>query len=296
MKSKKILALAASLFILSSGFLSAKSVSTYTFVNPCQPFGLSSPVPNTYGCFSFTATNAGTSDPAGYYSWSFGDGTSATGTNVLHCYSPSSVSVVYTITLGYNSVAFCGALPVVQNFTLMVNPPAQGLCVHNTPSVSLAAKSVTVWAGSMIPEISTTYNFGDGKPVSIANIHSYAICGNYIIKIKEEDMNQPQNPCCSYAAVNMSCAAVVTGIPDRQTDPDNLRLFPVPASENLNIVSDKSINGIKIVDLLGKEFLFKASVNATEIQVKISKFPAGTYLVKVSYSDGAEKIMKFFKE
>lgn len=95
---------------------------SFTFVAPCQPFATSSPVPNQPGCFSFSATNGGASDPNGYYSWDFGDGTTAVGPTAVHCYTPNLIINHYTVTVTYNSTLVCGSAPMRQSHEAHVIP------------------------------------------------------------------------------------------------------------------------------------------------------------------------------
>lgn len=296
MKTKKRIHVCVAVYFLFTKLMALVPVNTYTFVNPCQPLGVISPVPNTYGCFSFSASNGALPNPSSYFSWDFGDGTTIIGKNVLHCYSPSTVSVVYTITLSYNSPILCGPQPTHQTYTLMLNPPAQGLCVHNTASISLAAQSVTVWAGSAIPEIFYSYNYGDNTPTVVSNQHVYANCNNYIIEVKDWDMNFPQNICYSYAAVNMTCpTSTVTSISEKERYGDQIAMFPNPGSENLKIISGKLMNGIKIVTLLGKECFLQGYEGTFEKTISLADFETGTYFVTLIFADGSEKTLRFIK-
>jgi|GEM_PF-4592533 len=296
MKTQKLLALIAVIFSFTAKATALTPAGTFTFANPCQPFGSTNPVPNTYGCFSFSATNAGAADPAGYYTWNFGDGTSATGTYVLHCYSPVTVTTIYTITLAYTGPALCGPLPTQTTYTLALNPP-QGMCVWNTPSVSLSSKTATVWSGAIIPEVMFEYNYGDASPTTTTNIHTYANCGNYIIKVKGWDMNLPQSACYAYAAVNLSCSATptLTGIEEQGHELKQVLLFPNPAGEFINLVSKAAINGIKIVDLNGRELFSEKRELSTGAVIAVSEFPAGIYFLKCLFEDGSQATLKFNK-
>ena len=88
--------------------------TTFTLVPSCQPFGVITPVANVPGCFNFSASNGGVSSPDGYYSWNFGDGTSAVGNPLVHCYTPGPVFQQFTVTVTYNSTLACFPAPMQQ--------------------------------------------------------------------------------------------------------------------------------------------------------------------------------------
>ena len=270
-------------------------MATYTFVNPCMPFASFNAIPNTYGCFSFSATNAGAVGPNSYYSWDFGDGTTAIGDYVSHCYNPCTVTTVYTVTIAYNSPVLCGPLPTQQSYTLILNPPLQNQCVGNTPSVTLSANSVTVWTGVAIPETIFLYNYGDGTMTGSTNTHQYVMCGNYIINVKNWNMNSPQNICDSYAAVNIACPTLTTGINESSAEINIIELFPNPADEVVTIISKLLIYGIKVVDIRGREWFNEMEINAAQFYLKVSEYPAGTFFLKLKYNNGSEKNIKFIK-
>jgi hypothetical protein len=291
---KKYTAIACALFLAL--YTSAIGpVSNYTFVNPCQPIAVFNAIPGTYGCFAFTVTNAGANDPASYYSWDFGDGTTLVGKKVYHCYSPVTNPTIYTITVGYNSPQLCGPLPTTQNYTILLNPPASTLCVLPTASITLSAKNVTVWAGSAIPEIQYSYNYGDGTPAVSNYTHQYVSCGDYIIEVKSWDMNTPQNVCYSYAAVNMACPndTTSTGLKERDS---KFHLFPNPATEKITISPAVNLSDIQVTDLTGRIILKMQDFKEAQVTIPVSEFTRGVYILKISGKDGSEKIMKFLKE
>src|SRR4051812_14494062 len=118
MKTTAIIKIMIVLCMTSLKFSASKPSGTYTS-NPCQPTGNIVSIANTYGCFSFSVNNP-SSDPNGFYTWDFGDGTNITAGNYLyHCYSSCTVTTIYTVTLYYNNAAIlCGIAPMQQSYTL----------------------------------------------------------------------------------------------------------------------------------------------------------------------------------
>ncbi|MBA3680563.1 MAG: T9SS type A sorting domain-containing protein [Bacteroidetes bacterium] len=294
MKTIKLLFAIALCFFNVKNIHGVNSIKTSTLVNPCAPQVSITPFPNTYGCYSITAYNSVPNDPDSYYQWNFQDGTTAVGKIVYHCCSPVTVTTNYTLSLTYTSPTLCGPLSNVQVFTITLNPPASTLCVNNTPSVTLAANSVTVWSGFAIPEIMTSFNYGDGSATSQTNTHTYPNCGNYIITINSWDMNTPNNICYSYAAVNITCPNP-TGITDLENI-SKMVLYPNPATEFLNIKITQPIKELEVFDLLGKKTEVLTEINDQQNTLHTVKLTPGSYIVKIQFENGQKTYRKFIKQ
>lgn len=293
MKTIKLLICALCfLFINDLGALNARLTSTIS--NPCMPQVTITPIPNTYGCYSITAGNGNPNDPDSYYQWHFQDGSNGIGKTIYHCCSPVSITTNYTLSLNYNSPALCGPLPTYSVYTIVLNPPPSTLCVNNTPSVTLAANSVTVWGGIIIPEIMTNYTFGDGSPRTQINTHTYAACGNYIIQVNQWDMNMPNDTCYAFAAVNINCAN-----PNGIKDNSSLlitKVYPNPAKEALHIRTLAPIISVKAYDLFGKEILLPFDEQGIEVNLHLEMLSSGIHFVKIEFENNAEAYIKFIKE
>jgi alpha-amylase len=71
---------------------------------------------------------------------------------------------------------------------------------------------------------------------------------------------------------------------------ETLRIYPNPATTQLNISTDKVIRSVEIRSVSGN--LLKKT---TEKQISISDIPQGLYLVTATYTDGVSQIGKFIK-
>ncbi len=74
----------------------------------------------------------------------------------------------------------------------------------------------------------------------------------------------------------------------------NLKLYPNPVKDVLNLSLDKEITTVSVNNLLGQE-VFTKTVNSNETSIDIADLAAGTYLVKVT-SNNEVKTVKIVKE
>jgi hypothetical protein len=69
---------------------------------------------------------------------------------------------------------------------------------------------------------------------------------------------------------------------------------PNPAKDRINISAIRTIKGITVYNLLGKE-VFRASVNGLNYSADISDLKRGIYIVKLS-TDNSLKTFKIIKQ
>ncbi len=69
---------------------------------------------------------------------------------------------------------------------------------------------------------------------------------------------------------------------------NTLKLYPNPATDWIHITSTQAVQKIKILDLTGRKVLETKS-----LQIDVSKFNKGYYLMQVFFVSGQEKVQKF---
>lgn len=74
----------------------------------------------------------------------------------------------------------------------------------------------------------------------------------------------------------------------------NVKLYPNPTSNVLNIESEGTIQNVSIFNILGQEVI-KKSTNESSIRLDVSGLNEGVYVVK-STIDGKVSSTKFIKE
>jgi hypothetical protein len=294
----KTFSLLASLCIMLCSPSDGKALSTsgYTLLPVCNPSITVTSLSSTTDCFSFTSSIIHPGAPDSYYTWNFGDGTpTEIGRTLYHCYASETVpgNTARTVTLSYFNTALNCAGNATATLNVQVIPTST--CPANVPpGFSLAARTVTVWAGSTIPEIITRYDFGDGTGVGSNAIHTYTTCGSYIVKVISWDMNTPNNVCYLYAAVNISCSTP-TGIAELPAEPF-ISAFPNPTSDLMHVKAKELVKTITVTDLLGKTLLSETEINPAEPLIRTSHLVPGTYFMTVGLESGARKSLLFIKQ
>lgn len=84
------------------------------------------------------------------------------------------------------------------------------------------------------------------------------------------------------------------GVNDNSMKLSDLKVYPNPVKDRINLAATKEIKDLIIYNLLGQEVMRKA-VNSTNSSVDISNLKTGTYILKVAIDD-AEETFKILKE
>lgn len=272
----------------------ALTTSSYTLVPVCNPAVTISSIASATDCFSLSASVLHPGAPDSYYTWNFGDGTpNETGRTLNHCYASETVpgNTTRTVTLSYFNTALNCAGHVTTTLQVSVIPASP--CPNVPPDFSLAARTVTVWAGSMIPEIITNYDFGDGTPSTSNAIHTYTACGNYIVQVTYWDMNMPDRVCQNFVAINISCSTP-TGIRELSAG-DEISVFPNPTSDLIYVKAKEPVKSITITDPSGRTVLAERPLNPAEPVLQTVHLAPGTYFMNVGLDSGARRTLLFIK-
>lgn len=291
---KSIPFIASLCLMLSISDARALSAGSSTFVPVCNPSVTITAIASTTDCFSLSASVLHPGAPDSYYTWNFGDGTpNETGRTLNHCYASETVpgNTSRTVTLSYFNTALNCAGSATATLNVSVIPASP--CPNVPPDFSLAASTVTVWAGSMIPEIITNYDFGDGTASGTNAIHTYTACGNYIVQITYWDMNMPDKICQNYVAINISCSAP-TGIRELSGEPI-ISVFPNPTSDLIHVKAGEPVKSITVTDLSGRTVVAETPVNPAEPVLSISHLAPGSYFMTIGLHSGACKTVLFVK-
>lgn len=123
-----------------------------------------------------------------------------------------------------------------------------------------------------------------------------AALGIHRMRIGTADSGQEiPNPCYNgnYGVTMDFLINVVEALSVSQFDSSDLKVYPNPVKDVLNISFTRDISNVEVYNLLGQKMISK-SINAHKGQIDMSDLSAGNYLVKVAIDDQV-KVMKVIK-
>lgn len=80
-----------------------------------------------------------------------------------------------------------------------------------------------------------------------------------------------------------------------QTAALELRIFPSPATDRLNVVADQRIAEVKVLDITGRTVLSRVT-DGREVVLEVGGLNTGRYLVQLRMKDGTSMVRPFLKE
>src|SRR5437773_1125394 len=176
---------------------------------------------------SFTSTSSDPDGSISAYSWTFGDGATATSQNPAHTYAAGGTYTI-TVTVTDNQ----GATGSTSK-TVTVAPPNQPPTAAFTASCSALTCSFTSTSSDPDGSISAySWTFGDGATATSQNpAHTYSAGGTYRVTLKVTDnqgatgttsktvaVTAPNQP--PSAAFTASCSALTCNFASTSSDPD----------------------------------------------------------------------------
>ncbi len=144
--------------------------------------------------FAITFDGSGSSDSEGAiatYSWSFGDGATATGINAVYTYStPGSYTASLTVTDSQN-VSDSITTPVIITEPTTPNEPPVAAVTASEIAGSIPLEVTFSGASSSDPEdeaISYSWNFGDGSTAQgVSAVHTFTTVGAFTVSLTVTD-------------------------------------------------------------------------------------------------------------
>jgi len=76
---------------------------------------------------------------------------------------------------------------------------------------------------------------------------------------------------------------------------DDLKLYPNPAKDVINIQNKGIINEYSIIDMTGKQIINKLNISNNVVQINVSQLPIANYIIRI-HSENGIKDYKFIKE
>lgn len=99
---------------------------------------------------------------------------------------------------------------------------------------------------------------------------------------------------CSVHALNMTGTISVTSLSVNENTKTNVKIYPNPVVNKLNITSPNKITKVSIYNLVGKK-IKSINSNAVNLEISTKELPKGVYLFKVE-SDVSKNIFKIIKK
>lgn len=186
------------------------------------------------------------------------------------------------------------------NFISIHNCPEKGeiyAVVKQTPQPDFTVDKTkglpsTPFNFTNITQADTTYtsewSMGDGTTLTVANpSHTYNKVGFYTVTLKVNNGVCPEKTITKSNIIEVD--SIINNIPNAQND--ILNVFPIPATTVLNVVTDKEINVISIIDLQGRTIEEKQAVGK-ESRISVEHIPQGVYILTIELKSGAKHINK----
>lgn len=252
---------------------------TVNNTNPCNLVATfdALPAPNTNSTFVFSNTTMN-SDPNSLISWSFGDGTSATGNNISHSYNqPGNYLVCMHIAVSNTCFADTCIYVTVNNST-PCNLYA-GFTVAATPS---AANAYLFTASNNYPSAQTNWYFSDSSFATGQIVqHIFPGPGNYQVCL-----NVSLAGCTADTCLTITVVDSVVNIPQ----PSNVLItYPNPATNQLNFVVNSGQNQPLVATIYNMQNVMIAQYTLTvvsgnqAVSLPIGTLPPGMYVLKLNY-------------
>jgi hypothetical protein len=133
---------------------------------------------------------------------------------------------------------------------------------------------------------------GEITRMSYAHVTSFSTSGNVLTKLDQDVADMK-----SFYWLGADNSCVFTSIQE-QSEASSFALYPNPAGSQVTLAFDKALPAdamITISDVLGKTLSTTHHGNQESVQIDLSAFASGIYVVKVS-AEGKSSVRKFIRE
>jgi surface protein len=203
-----------------------------------------------------------------------------TSTNgITGTWSPALNNTTTTI---YTFLPTVGQCAVASNFTITVNPIASPTGSQNQTLNSNSTVSNIAISPSNVKWYATLSD----ATLNINQLLSSTVLVNGMIYFAVNDNGQCRSqPLTVTVSISLS---------NTTFDLQSLKIYPNPATNNLQITYSNPINSVEIYSVLG-QLLISKKPNATEFTIDVSNLPSSLYLVKIK-SENQEVEVKIVKQ
>ena len=241
--------------------------------------------------------------------WDFGDGSSSTLQFPNHQYAAPGMYMVCLTgsTVGCTST-YCDTIVIDTNIT---NPTTCNAYFVFTQTSPYNVVGVNLSSGI---NLNFTWNFGDGGTSNVPYpIHQYNSTGTYMVCLTVSDANGCSSTYCDTLTVDSLGNVVYKGVtsggftlnivaPNVLGVNDNApaigSIFPVPASEDINVRLSEKVSGEAVYNVMSMEGrkVMNGMFNGNGGTIHIADLQQGIYLLEVITSDGQRDSKYFVKQ
>lgn len=236
-------------------------------------------IPNySYSSAGLVATYTDLSTSGGTissYLWDFGDGATSTLMNPVHNYPmDGTYTACLTVTDACGSDSTCQAVTI----TACVVPVAGFTISGAEPTYLFTNTSTTTGSATY------SWDFGDATTSTLSDpSHTYTSNGTFIVVLTVVDS----------CGTNLFTSTVTTSAIGLNEIPSaTVNAFPNPANELITIVSSAEITQVQLLDVSGKVIMTHKGNNAYEMELDLRSLSNGSYLFRVSSSNGLESSLR----
>ncbi|MFT5859468.1 MAG: PKD repeat protein [Flavobacteriaceae bacterium] len=226
----------------------------------------------TVATFTDLSTSAGTISG---YLWDFGDGNISTTMSPIHTYALSGTyTVCLTVTDNCISDSTCQTVIVTGCST-----PVAGFTISGTePTYNFTNTSAITGSATY------SWDFGDATTSTLSDpSHTFTSNGVWAVVLTVTDS-------CGTNLFTSTITTSTIGIAELPSVTVNA--FPNPANEIITIISSAEITQVLVLDMSGKIVMTNKGSNSNETELDLRTISNGSYLVRVSSSNGLESSLR----
>ena len=137
----------------------------------------------------------------------------------------------------------------------------------------------------------------DGKQaIGTISVPADAVVGKTIMRVIKNYNSSPTDPCGQYSYGQAEDYTIIIdgdiGVEDQSST--SFIYYPNPTSDILNIVANKKINYLSVVNVLGQKVITENYLDNG--QINLSTLRTGTYMFRVIFEDGSMETFKVLKK
>ena len=224
---------------------------------------------------NFTDLSTGEFDT---WEWDFGDGNTSTDQNPEHIYTSADTYSVSLIVTGPG-----GDDTLVKTDYIFVTELAPVAEFEGDPTFGDAPLLVSFHDLSTGTVDSWNWTFGDGGSATVQNpSYEYVAAGNYTVTL------EVTGPGGSSTETKVDYILIPTGIGDNPSEA--ILVYPVPASENVNVVFPSMENRTISIRNMSGELVKEFTTENKELSIDISNYSAGIYTMVITTNDSSVSV------